>query len=363
MVGAYYGAHLVALEHRFYGDSIPTDLTTEELVHLNSEQALSDIAGFIRQYNQFNPERQVIVVGGSYPGALSAWFRERYPHLADASWASSGVVYPIQDFWKFDEQIYTSTRYSGDECPALIQNITAEMDKALLAGGQVRNDTIHAMGAYAGMENFDFSFFFADIFVESVQYGNRTDLCDLMNQTANLTFSDKLPYLRNFSERINVGPSDYCRHNLQNPNTTSVAGRSWTYQYCTEFGFFQVPSQEHPMRSRQFLNESSWSEYCNDIFGTDLKVNRTIGEYAFRHTAGSNTIFTNGWEDPWQWATELNPNARINQQGSLANCTDCGHCGDLYTPLESDPWELNAERNSVLAFLDPILTSDEAYFI
>jgi hypothetical protein len=43
------------------------------------------------------------VVGGSYPGGLSAWFRERYPHLAVAAWSSSGVVYPVTDFWRFDE--------------------------------------------------------------------------------------------------------------------------------------------------------------------------------------------------------------------------------------------------------------------
>jgi hypothetical protein len=43
-----------------------------------------------------------VVIGGSYPGALSAWFREKYPHLAVASWASSGVVQPIVDFTQFD---------------------------------------------------------------------------------------------------------------------------------------------------------------------------------------------------------------------------------------------------------------------
>lgn len=39
-----------------------------------------------------------------------------------------------------------------------------------------------AMGAYGGMNNGDFAFFFADIFVESVQYGDRTGLCDIMKE-------------------------------------------------------------------------------------------------------------------------------------------------------------------------------------
>jgi len=46
---------------------------------------------------------EVVVVGGSYPGAMSAWFRSRYPHLTVASWASSAVVQPIIDFQQYDK--------------------------------------------------------------------------------------------------------------------------------------------------------------------------------------------------------------------------------------------------------------------
>lgn len=52
MVGAYFKANLVALEHRFYGKSQPfTDLKTENLKYLSSEQALSDIAHAITILN------------------------------------------------------------------------------------------------------------------------------------------------------------------------------------------------------------------------------------------------------------------------------------------------------------------------
>lgn len=43
------------------------------------------------------------MIGGSYPGALSAWFRAKYPQWAVASWSSSGVIEPIEYFDKFDE--------------------------------------------------------------------------------------------------------------------------------------------------------------------------------------------------------------------------------------------------------------------
>lgn len=65
---------------------------------LNSQQALADLAVFIGEMNP-GQANEVLVIGGSYPGAMAAWFRERYPHLTIGAWSSSGVVNPIIDFW------------------------------------------------------------------------------------------------------------------------------------------------------------------------------------------------------------------------------------------------------------------------
>jgi len=119
-IGAEHGAQLFVLEHRYYGESQPfPNLKTENLVHLNSEQALADLAGFLTAQGA-GAKKPTIVIGGSYPGALSAWFRTRYPHIALASWSSSGVVQPIVDFTQFDEQVWTSSVKSGEWCPRMI---------------------------------------------------------------------------------------------------------------------------------------------------------------------------------------------------------------------------------------------------
>jgi len=66
------------------------------MVFLNSEQALRDLAYFIEATTNSNflgiTNNPWISVGGSYPGALSAWLREKYPHLVLASIASSAVI-------------------------------------------------------------------------------------------------------------------------------------------------------------------------------------------------------------------------------------------------------------------------------
>ena len=95
-------------------------LKTSNLKLLTSEQALSDLAYFINEVNinkmfgvNGNPW---ISVGGSYPGALSAWFRYKYPHLTIGAIASSAVVQSIEDFTMFDEQMYLSANKSGNYC-------------------------------------------------------------------------------------------------------------------------------------------------------------------------------------------------------------------------------------------------------
>lgn len=93
-------------------------MSFENLKYLNSEQGLSDLAFFI-SYIKSNklygvgPSTSWISVGGSYAGAMSAWFRAKYPHLTVGAIGSSGVVLAVEDFKAFDEQIYQSALKSG----------------------------------------------------------------------------------------------------------------------------------------------------------------------------------------------------------------------------------------------------------
>lgn len=61
-----------------------------------------------------------IVIGGSYPGALSAWFKSQYPLHALGAWSSSGVINAVYDFHDFDNSLFTSMSKSGPECPSQV---------------------------------------------------------------------------------------------------------------------------------------------------------------------------------------------------------------------------------------------------
>ena len=97
------GGLLIALEHRFYGQSMPfgnNSLDLDKLKYLNSEQALSDIAEFIQtikvsEKHGVKKDSKWIVIGGSYAGAMAGWFRLKYPHLSAGAIGSSGVILAV----------------------------------------------------------------------------------------------------------------------------------------------------------------------------------------------------------------------------------------------------------------------------
>jgi hypothetical protein len=102
-------ALIVALEHRFYGESIPNgNVLTENYKYLTVEQALADLAGFTAYFKSVEPSAATVpwfVFGGSYPGALASWYRATYPDLSAGSLSSSGVVNCIIDYYQFDVSV------------------------------------------------------------------------------------------------------------------------------------------------------------------------------------------------------------------------------------------------------------------
>jgi hypothetical protein len=141
----------------------------------------------------------------------------------------------------------------------------------------------------------DFFFYIADIVVEGVQYGNRTDLCDIFKNDPDPSYEGAgVPAysveMRAFSESIGVGLDDYNRNGANFKNFGSAA-YPWTYQYCTEFGWYQVPARKEGytrMRSAIDLEIDYWeTELCGSIANVyvhtdpdqDKALHATVAEY------------------------------------------------------------------------------------
>lgn len=346
-------ALFISVEHRYYGHSLP-DFPGGRMEMLPSSlevnQALADTVLLI---NHLKTELDLgsqkwLVVGGGYAGALAAWLRTRYPDLVSAAWASSATIQSIVDFDQFDEQVYFSALKSGQYCVDAIKEVNDMATEAFLQGfwGSLA-------GAFGAMEAFrkdidkrTVLWFLADIIAKLVQNGHRTELCNCLslgNPRQSLTSIANLAEVKSMQKYELARPLDYSSAANSKP-TPKRNSRQFYWQMCAQFGWFQVASS-HPMRST-LLDHSFWNNYCNTIFpyfGILVpEVPTTLSHL------GSNILFTNGSEDPWQWASYLGQSLPAQQLLTLKiECDDCGHCVDQRTPSDKDPEALLDARNFI----------------
>lgn len=79
------------------------DFSTENLRYLSIDQALADIAYFIKHQKAAITglaNSKVVAVGSSYSAALATWARVKFPHLIDVTYASSAPLKAIKDFYR-----------------------------------------------------------------------------------------------------------------------------------------------------------------------------------------------------------------------------------------------------------------------
>jgi len=313
-----YSAMVVSVEHRFYGKSQPKpDLSTENLRLLTSQQALADAANFIvalkEMYNA--PQAPVITFGGSYPGALAAWFRLKYPHITSGSIASSAPVFATLDFYGYLDVVDKSlSSIAGDNCDRRIRIATKEVDR-LVATVDGRQALKAVFNICRPLEtDKDVTTLYANLmgnFQGVVQYDEEGSpitiktVCDIMN-----TGSDKDSFKNYAAVNALLSPKQCieCSYSetikqLQqiDQKAAGVGARQWTYQTCLEFGYFQTTDSENqPFGDSVPL--SYYTDMCKDIFGFQFlpRVNETNVYYGGNQPRGATNIdFVNGSLDPW----------------------------------------------------------------
>lgn len=331
-----FGAALVSLEHRYYGKSSPfKSLATANLRYLSSKQALFDLAVFRQYYqeslnaklNRSNVENPWFVFGVSYAGALSAWFRLKFPHLTCGSLASSGVVLSVFNFTDFDEQVGESV---GPDCKAALQEITNLVERKLVT------DSIPVKALFGAAElknDADFLYLLADSAVTAIQYGNPDILCpplveakkageDLVNTYAKYV---KEYYLGSLGVEVQT----YDQQHLKNTTLSEDSSdRLWWFQVCSEVAYFQVAPANDSIRSSK-IDTRYHLDLCKNVFGEGIypDVDMTNLYYGGTKIAGSKIVFTNGSQDPWRHASKQTSSPELPSY--IITCHNCGHGTDL----------------------------------
>jgi Serine carboxypeptidase S28 len=103
------------------------NLEIENLQYLDIDQALEDLAHFIRYQKTALPgssDSGMILVGGHYAGSLAAWFLQRYPNLANGAWSFSAPLKTQVDFLEYKEVVGMVIRaVAGQPCYNRIQRV------------------------------------------------------------------------------------------------------------------------------------------------------------------------------------------------------------------------------------------------
>ncbi|RZB60869.1 probable serine protease EDA2 [Glycine soja] len=330
-----FGAAMVTLEHRYYGKSTPfNSLETENLKYLSSKQALSDLAVFRQYYqdsinaklNRTKIENPWFIFGGSYSGALSAWFRLKFPHLTCGSLASSAVVLAVYNYTEFDQQIGES---AGPECKEALQETTQLIEHKLATSGKELKASFDA----ADLEiDGDFFYFLADATAIAFQYGNPDKVCkplveakkageDLVDAYAKYV---KEYYIGTFGTDVQTYDQKYLKRTAMNEDNSA---RLWWFQVCTEVAYFQVAPSNDNIRSSK-VDIKYHLDLCKNVFGEGIfpDVDATNLYYGGTKIAGSKIIFTNGSQDPWRHASKQTSSP--DMPSYIVKCYNCGHCSD-----------------------------------
>jgi thymus-specific serine protease len=128
---------LVMTEHRYYGESQPFgDLSTESLQYLTSEQSLADHAALHAMVSAdygLTSANKWVCFGGSYSGALSGWFRLKYPSLVVGAIASSAPVLAEVDYVQYLQVVTASLQTSsyGTQCTDRLNTATETIQQLL----------------------------------------------------------------------------------------------------------------------------------------------------------------------------------------------------------------------------------------
>ncbi|KAL4804013.1 serine carboxypeptidase S28-domain-containing protein [Aspergillus unguis] len=364
-------------EHRYYGDSLPYPVhpatPPDHFRYLTTSQALADIPVFAENFTRpdlphvdLTPKSTPwVMVGGSYAGARAALARNEYPDTIFASFASSGPVEARVDMSAYYKQVYQAMVANGfGNCARDIHAALHYIDDQLSRNGT--SAAIKKLFFGEGAEynsNEDFTASLATIFgyFQSQGFEGGKDSLDefcrhmeLDPSTGQYAGSEGLAprhgneYLAKrwaawpvFTEMVNANTGTNCRGLDKsterscklNPPPSDPSSIAWSWQYCSEWGFYQSNNVGvHSLLSRYQTLEFQ-QVMCNQLFPDAVKsgilpkeprvhsLNEHFGGWSIRP---SNVYFSSGEFDPWRTLGMLSEEPFSQQLNVTQDIPRCG---------------------------------------
>ncbi len=347
-------AKLLALEHRYYGESLPfNSFSPASLNYLSTKAALKDLASF-QEYMMDTQQWQGtwIAFGGSYPGSLSAYYRLHYPNLVAGALASSAPVMAKEDFYEYDAHI---NKVVNVDCANKMRQVTQIIESSL----NDKPKLAHIKALFAASEvqdSIDFLYLVADTGAAAVQYGMKIEFCAALSNSPS-ALEGYADFAQKLYQRMGVSAVEMTAQGAmsENPNEykNGVGMRQWFYQSCSEYGYWQNANHDASQATRSSLiNLDYHRQICARLFAINEPANTEAINaqfyYPLMDSSVTNIYFTNGEQDPWSSLslTEENGNV-INPNLSYYLIKEAAHCDDLHLPSEKDSSSLKQARKKM----------------
>ena len=387
-------AALITLEHRFYGESRPTDdMSSEALRHLSAEEALADAARFIQWWSESHTTLNStwIAFGGSYSGQLASWLRLRYPRSVGGAVAYSAPILSQLDFYSYNQVVTDVVAdFGGADCVSLVTTSLTALAAAFSNGtAPVRRDAAKALHACSittaeagdGMLVGSVQGAIQSL-VQYNQHGGKrsvSSFCDAgkaaaQNGSAPIdVLAAMLAAVRPASACLASNDTAYMEQLTDTNFTTGTpTNRQFYYQLCNEFGQQTCepysdgcatgvpqlrPSLFAPLSHKDDL--AGGLQLCKQLYGITATppahwsgkqrgwTNVVHGGRAF---AGSNVIFINGRRDPYS-SVSLLPEELQGAQARLGvrsvAVRDGSHCVGMGVSDPHDAPDVAAVKKAV----------------
>ncbi|KAJ5834206.1 Peptidase S28 [Penicillium robsamsonii] len=374
-----FGGIGIVWEHRYYGESLPfnvsLDTEPEHFQYLNNKQALADLPFFADKFTRANYSEvdltpagtPWVMVGGSYAGMRSAFTRQLYPDTIYAAFASSAPVEARIDMSVYFDQVYDGMVANGHlnctrDIKAALEYIDWQLSKSKASAAAIKRK-FFGEGAEKN-SNKDFSAALQTIYWLFQSYGlgggkgSLDSFCEHMEidpetSTAapphgfaptrgNKYAAERYASWPVFTQLTNNYFETNCRKletseplvcDLSAPSTDPDT-ISWTWQYCTEWGYYQTNNfGPHSLLSK-FQTLEYAQEYCNRYFPEAIKkglfpkhpqVEATNAETGGWTIRPSNVYWSGGQFDPWRTLSPLAAGTRLAPHG-VTHTTEIPKC-------------------------------------
>ncbi|OQR83361.1 serine protease family S28 [Achlya hypogyna] len=372
-----YGALVVSVEQRFYGQSQPmADWSLSSLAYLTVGNTVADIATLqdhiimIRVLSNVAPW---VLFGGGYGGMLATWTKYTYPNRFAGAVASSAPIELRASFPEYVQQVEEAVRVAGgDDCVGALAMGLQEAH-ALIASHDT--DAIHRIfntctPLATALDRTVLEMCILQQYQRLAQENDwellrLSDACGILTAKNGLRQIDKMAVVH--ARSLNVTGTT-CTHTSYTDNWLAPvamhwpnavdAVRQWSYQLCTAFGFAQTTGNSIFSALEFVTLDSVYHRFCADAFNitdTEDRIQETRAVFPGIDINVGNVVFVSGALDPWAPLSPRNISALVHSTSAVVVVAGASTGSDVFAA--------NASANAAVAHAHSAIEAAVAKYI